>query len=180
MLSLKRIARAVLAAGALLASAESAHATLVNFDLTGSVLFSTGYGGLVAGDSVTVHGIFDDTALSGGSGTVAFYSGNGNSLTITAGSNTFTQANDSLFGASSGPTMTLGSGLLTDFNFGAISGTNSASADFDSYFLNFGSGSDLVGSWSSSVQISPVPVPAAMWLFGSGLLALAGLRRRKN
>ena len=31
-----------------------------------------------------------------------------------------------------------------------------------------------------SQQVSPVPVPAAVWLFGSGLLALAGFMRRKQ
>ncbi len=35
-------------------------------------------------------------------------------------------------------------------------------------------------AWAvKSGDISSVPVPAAMWLFGSGLLALAGLVRRK-
>ena len=31
-----------------------------------------------------------------------------------------------------------------------------------------------------SQQVSPVPVPAAVWLFGSGLLAFAGFMRRKQ
>lgn len=34
----------------------------------------------------------------------------------------------------------------------------------------------LVGQWS----VSPVPIPAAIWLFGSGLIGLVGLARRKN
>lgn len=32
----------------------------------------------------------------------------------------------------------------------------------------------------SSMEVSAVPVPAAVWLFGSGLLGLAGLARRKQ
>ena len=31
----------------------------------------------------------------------------------------------------------------------------------------------------TSVTVSPVPVPAAVWLFGSGLVGLAGIARRK-
>jgi hypothetical protein len=35
-------------------------------------------------------------------------------------------------------------------------------------------------AWAvTSGQVSPVPVPAAIWLFGSGLLGLAGLRRNR-
>jgi len=35
---------------------------------------------------------------------------------------------------------------------------------------------DGTGSWN----VSPVPVPAAVWLFGSGLLGLIGIARRKK
>jgi len=38
-------------------------------------------------------------------------------------------------------------------------------------------GSNIVGSYS---VISAVPIPAAVWLFGSGLLGLAGIARRKK
>ena len=39
--------------------------------------------------------------------------------------------------------------------------------------------SSTVSSTSFSGSISAVPVPAAIWLFGSGLLGLAGIARRK-
>jgi len=32
----------------------------------------------------------------------------------------------------------------------------------------------------STSEVSPVPVPAAAWLFGSGIIGLVGLARRKN
>ena len=32
----------------------------------------------------------------------------------------------------------------------------------------------------TSLQVSPIPVPAAMWLFGSGLIALTGIARRRK
>jgi hypothetical protein len=37
-----------------------------------------------------------------------------------------------------------------------------------------------VGTFSLSVSASPVPVPAAAWLFGGGLLSLLGVVRRKS
>ncbi|MDH5191281.1 MAG: VPLPA-CTERM sorting domain-containing protein [Gammaproteobacteria bacterium] len=33
---------------------------------------------------------------------------------------------------------------------------------------------------SSDISVSAVPVPAAIWLFGSGLIGLAGIMRRRN
>ena len=41
------------------------------------------------------------------------------------------------------------------------------------------SGADIDAVGAISTVTSPVPVPAAAWLFGSGLLALVGMARRK-
>lgn len=62
------------------------------------------------------------------------------------------------------------------FNFLSAPGGNAAgpflsAAHFQS--TGGGGGSDWVGA-------SPVPVPAAVWLFGSGLLGLVGVARRKK
>lgn len=35
-------------------------------------------------------------------------------------------------------------------------------------------------NWSMTVSPTPVPVPAAVWLFGSGLLGLVGIARRRR
>ena len=35
-------------------------------------------------------------------------------------------------------------------------------------------------AFTSNFDVTPVPVPAALWLFGSGLLGLAGVARRKS
>lgn len=43
--------------------------------------------------------------------------------------------------------------------------------------IDYGTGSGWI---SGEGIVSPVPVPAAAWLFGSGLLALGGLARRRN
>jgi hypothetical protein len=40
-----------------------------------------------------------------------------------------------------------------------------------------GAGADMTGV--SVTTVSAVPVPAAVWLFGSGLIGLAGVARRK-
>jgi hypothetical protein len=175
----RKTSHVVLAAAALLLSAGSAHAALVNFQFTGNVDFSLGYGGLNNGDTVTVAGVFDDSVLSGGSGTIGFDSGSGNTLSIAAGSYTFTEANDALY-TTTGAYITLNSGALFDFNYQAISGINSAPADFDSFFTSFLSDVYLSGTWNTTVQTSPVPVPAAVWLFGSGLLGLMGIARRRK
>lgn len=44
-------------------------------------------------------------------------------------------------------------------------------------FLNFKVGTDCC-NLSNTLTVNPVPVPAAVWLFGSGLLGLVGFRRR--
>ncbi len=38
----------------------------------------------------------------------------------------------------------------------------------------------VTGYWHIEGKVSPVPVPAALWLFGSGLLGLAAAARRKK
>jgi hypothetical protein len=62
-----------------------------------------------------------------------------------------------------------GGGWLGD-NF---SSCNSLS---NSCVVVFGDGSVL----TVDTQVAAVPVPAALWLFGAGLLGLAGVARRKN
>lgn len=44
----------------------------------------------------------------------------------------------------------------------------------NSYIVSFDSGSSVL-----TVDVNPVPVPAAAWLFGSGLLGLVGVARRR-
>ncbi|MGB5716109.1 MAG: VPLPA-CTERM sorting domain-containing protein [Gammaproteobacteria bacterium] len=48
-------------------------------------------------------------------------------------------------------------------------------------FLTFGmSGGDNSGLLLDNVSVNTIPVPAAVWLFGTGLLGLVGLARRKK
>ena len=76
-------------------------------------------------------------------------------------------------------------------NFGAISGTSSPS--IGSTTISGAQATDLLaGLWYINIhtdafpggeirgQVNVVPVPAAVWLFGSGLLGLVGVARRKK
>jgi len=54
---------------------------------------------------------------------------------------------------------------------------NDNAGDFDSACLTPGS-ANTRGSGDCSVSVNPVPVPAAVWLFGSGLVGLFGVSRR--
>lgn len=47
----------------------------------------------------------------------------------------------------------------------------------NTYEVTFGDAGDL---FTIDVQISSVPVPAAVWLFGTGLVGLAGIARRRS
>jgi hypothetical protein len=47
------------------------------------------------------------------------------------------------------------------------------------YAFNAGSGYQTSGAQSFGAQVSTVPVPGAVWLLGSGLAGLAGLRRKR-
>lgn len=52
--------------------------------------------------------------------------------------------------------------------------------DFSMYALNAALGGGFEGAMFVNGFASPVPVPAAVWLFGSGLIGLAGIARRKK
>ena len=39
---------------------------------------------------------------------------------------------------------------------------------------------DQLAEWNITGQVSAVPVPAAAWLFGSGLIALVSFAKRKK
>lgn len=73
---------------------------------------------------------------------------------------------------------TLVSGLTTGRIEGAFSGaTYSGTAG---QIIPLGSVFTATTVAAKLGEVSAVPVPAAVWLFGSGLLALAGIARRKN
>jgi hypothetical protein len=82
--------------------------------------------------------------------------------------------NTSVFGAATNITNNAGTGPLS-INLGGATGN----------VLIFGGTLDAGSSYDNdrfkiaSLDITVVPVPAAIWLFGSGLLGLVGVARRK-
>jgi hypothetical protein len=184
MTTMYKTATRCIAATVLFFALGNAQAALVSYEITGEVLsgedFAPNVFGLTAGDIITATGIFDDAVLTGGAGTVSFASGSGNSMTISVGIETFTAVNDVDFGTGGGPAITLSSlTTLTDFDFQAFLGTNGAPADFNSSFTSFDDFDQMIGDWTA-ITTQVVPVPAAVWLFGSGLVALGGVVRRRK
>ena len=174
----KDIYRTILAF-AMLIGVSSAQAALVNYTVTGDVLLGDELGdynafGLTAGDTITASGVFDDSVLSAGSGTISFGSGSINTMTLFIGTEIFTADNDG------SPMMTLSNSSLTDFDYYALAGVNGAPADFSSFLTGFDDFAFLYGEWRTTVTLTPVPVPAAVWLFGSGLIGLLGIARRRQ
>jgi hypothetical protein len=157
---------------------STSSAALVSYEITGDVIFATGFG-LSAGDTITASGVLDDSLIAGG--TIAFGSGSNNTMTIAVGTATFTESMDPGFAGGSFPQLVFSSSVLTEVNYTALSGQGGAPADFSSNFLTFGSGSVLAGQWNpGSFTTAPVPLPAAVWLFGTGLLGFAGVARRRE
>ena len=141
------------------------YAALVSFDLTGDVQAAINNPfGLTDVDDIFATGTYDDSVLIAGSGDVSL-----SNITFTVGSATFSEADS------------LGSIILTLSNNEFV-GLDYSSVDFISITSSFvGDSNQLAGSWiGSSLSVTPVPVPAAAWLFGSGLIGLAGLAKRRK
>ncbi len=79
----------------------------------------------------------------------------------------------------------LSNGVLVSFDyegtinpsdpFKLVKFTNTSAVDL------FSSGEMILRSFDASgATFAPVPIPGAVWLLGSGLIGLAGLRRKKN
>jgi hypothetical protein len=180
MYNLIKMARP-LAAVALALGVGSAQAALLNFTLTGDVWWSA-----EANDFVQVVGTFNDDALTGGTGVISFMPGNlyGNTFVVTVGDITFTP--DERIGVSDPRLyMTAGSIDLAAGGFTFYATDTDTLVTFNSYFSDF-DGDDAFGDlmyygeWDAgSFTTTVVPVPAAVWLLGSGLLGLVGIARRK-
>ena len=66
--------------------------------------------------------------------------------------------------------------LVTKFNYDYVTGNVGMIPTYDTTSGNFSGGR----VWADWDRVSSVPVPAAAWLFGSGLLGLIGVARRKK
>ncbi|HHJ15971.1 MAG TPA: VPLPA-CTERM sorting domain-containing protein [Gammaproteobacteria bacterium] len=126
-------------------------------------------------------GVFNDSGLTGtGAESVLFSAGSGNNLNIVVGSMSFTEADDVDYLLGSSPALSFLDGAFNGFDFLAYFGEV---GQFESTIFSAGAmddGFNVVNSTWTNYSVAPVPVPAALWLFGSGLLGLAGIARRKS
>jgi hypothetical protein len=152
-------------------------------DLTGLTISANGYL-VICGNALSVANCNIDTAsiswiqngssdgdavalLSDGSVVDALaYEGIGGYLGAYAEGNSFTSADSNSTHMS---IARLPNGLDSDFNAG----------DFSSACITPGS-ANASGTGDCTVSVNPVPLPAAVWLFGTGLMGLIGISRRKN
>ena len=166
-----------------------AASTIYNFTITGDVLVGdelspnaynlTGNFGL-PGESITATGTFtaDLGTIGSETGAVSFATLSGNTMTIDLNGTLLYAADDDDYGTGGGPTLTFAGGQLTDFDF-----MKTSSPAFNSSFLSFDDFDSMYGEWTNltlTVVPTVVPVPAAVWLFGSGLLGLVGIARSKR
>ena len=175
----------MLLGAAVIAGSSCANAEMVNYTINGSVI-DGGFNvfGLSGGSSITASGQFENSALTNGNGVVSFDSFSGNTMTISIGTEVVTEMNDLDYYIGGKPSLSFTGGLLSSFDYASFWGVNDATADFQSYSLNFDDFDLMWGEWDPNVIISttgtsPVPVPAAVWLFGSGLLGLIGFAKKK-
>jgi hypothetical protein len=160
-------------------NAGSVQANFVNFTLTGNVIYAdSGNGFNLSSETQSVSLLFEDSVLSGGSGVVSFGNGSGNTLSVVAGSYSFVESEDNNF-ATGFPQLTLSGGAFSNMNFAFNIGTfgylDSTNLGFDGDDDNSG----IIGGTWGDFSTSPVPLPATLWLFSSGLLGMVAVARRK-
>lgn len=182
---------------------SNAHAAMVNFTLSGQITTvgaSNPFGLTLDANTITATGTFDDTSFIATSSTSSIldFTTSYNNMQINIGSLTFNDAAD-VYG-----------GALLYFTNNAFGGLNFRSENINNIFISTGNpdlqvfggttaltsdglpliidnfsqvttSSYITGTWdSASFTTSPVPVPAAAWLFGSGLIFLAGFNRKRK
>ena len=164
-----------------------AQAALINFTVNaqiGSAAAGNSFG-LTVGDIITASGQFDDTTMiTGVFGDYFDFSSSVNNMSISFGNTDYTDAKEKDGGA----LMYFSNGIFDGISY--VAAVDPTIPEFLSNGLVGGpfdvSGTDYTGyvdgTWQvdSYSDVSAVPVPAAIWLFGSGLIGLAGIGRRKN
>lgn len=171
----------------LLVFSTNAWSALVSVDFAGTInKIKSGYGGaLDLSADVTGQVIYDDALLTGGRhDKIALDSNPSFGLTFNLGPYTFTQTDDADYG----------SGYpIAFFKYGTLKGLDFYVPDAESglnlivykkrFFLSDDRGHRLLrGSLDLKFHPEPplaTPVPAAVWLFGSGLLGLIGMAWRR-
>jgi len=173
---------------ATLLTASQAQAALVNFSVNGTInqAASENSWGLEVGDLFTASGQFDDSifTLDTDDSTKIFdFTSSTNNMTISFGSTVYTDIMDVLDGANMFLTASGafdGISYLSDSVAPGFESTGFVGGQYD--VTGTDSAGFVDGTWDSAsyTQVAAVPVPAAIWLFGSGLLGLVGIGRRKH
>ena len=84
------------------------------------------------------------------------------------------------FGCSPGPSMLMDNGIPDSHPTTVLGNAPFSEGVFTVDFRDTSFNSALVFGTLDTLTISAVPVPSAVWLFGSGLLGLIGISRRKK
>lgn len=161
---------------------SNASAAIVSGIIEGQVMYADSGNpfGVSVGDTVTLDYSFDDTGFTGVGFETVFYNDPANDLLFTIGSQSFTDEEDTAGGV--GPLMLFEDGFLTEIKYDTQFGTNGGIFySFGSFFEGGDFGTSMGGDWNLGSVILPitaVPVPAAAWLFASGLLGIIGVARR--
>lgn len=147
--------------------------------LTFAFAFSLPLGGLT--------GAIDTVAQLGT--TLTAFTSNGGSVFATSGGGMIVDSQDirvSPF-SSVDKGVDIGAGLSIGSQGGVVNNESATSSinlvggyDIMSVTVAFGLTDQTGVGFSGFVEQTPVPVPAAVWLFGSGLLGLVGIARRKK
>jgi hypothetical protein len=169
---------------ALLLSFNVNSATIA-YNLSGTVITTGPFFGSTGSGSFS----YDDSFVTG-SGTETINPSSSLKVHFTIFNQSFTEANDldAAFGA---PDLTLIDGVpvFLDFYLSELAdgaSTNIVSInepgiiEIDTWNLSGINLTQITDGFEVTVSVSAVPIPATFWLFGSGLVGLIGLMRRKT
>lgn len=170
---------------ALLLPYSAANAVTVSGSLNGTITGADAGNafGLSVGDMITLDVLYDDSVITGIGGESVFFNAiTGNTMDFTVGSMNFDESQDTAGGL--GPSLFFLNGDLQEITFSTTFGSGTPSDVFFSFITFFEGNSNgfIGGEWDlSSYSVSPVviPVPAAIWLFGSGIGLLWLVKRKR-
>ena len=185
--------KSLLLALALFLTSQAQAATL-QFSIDGAITsaISGNILGLAVGDTITASGQFDDSLLNieiaGGVETgISWLNFDSafNNMQITVGNANYTDIMAEFGGAQ----MLFDNGIFNGINYESLDSSFDSwgyadlgvQDDFNAFFDDNSQTYDVGGYWNvNTYTTSAVPLPAAVWLFGTGLLSLGVFSRRKQ
>jgi hypothetical protein len=157
---------------AAISGAVNAATLQYQYSIDGLVLAGDEFGdpnfwNLTAGEVINASGVFTADLDVVGDVDVVFGVGDSMFIDLVGGSLSETDASGDI-------TLTFNAGSLVAFDYIDVGG------NFSSFLTAFDDNSLLFGDWDTNANLTVVPVPAAVWMFGSGLIALVGWARRRS